>query len=298
MKPILRKITPNPQTSLNIRIDKGKNLLNNWHYHPELELVYIKKISGTRLVGDNLENYHHYDMVLLGSDLPHSFNHDKKYINRKGAQAPEAIVIHFQKEFLGPFFWDIPEMKEIAKIIYLSRQGLKIVGKTRKQVAVLMSKMIDATPAMRVISLLQILEEIAAKQEYQLLASKGYNYSESYDDNDKLSRIYQYTFENFSKKIRIDDIASLLLLSPQSFCRYFKLKTRRTYFDFLVEVRIGHACRMLLDNELSVSEICYSCGYNNISHFNHQFKKVTGKSPLQYQLVHSASQCPNHTIPQ
>jgi AraC-like DNA-binding protein len=195
----------------------------------------------------------------------------------------------FKKDFLGPFFWDAPEMKDIAKIIHLSRQGLKIVGKTRKLVAVLLSKMMDATPAMRVISLLQILEEIAAKQEYQLLASKGYNYSESYDDNDKLSRIYQYTFNNFSEKIRIDDLAGLLLLTPQSFCRYFKLKTRRTYFDFLVEVRIGHAFRMLLDNELSVSEICYSCGYNNISHFNHQFKKVTGKSPVQYQQTHMAN---------
>jgi len=81
----------------------------------------------------------------------------------------------------------------------------------------------------------------------------------------------------------------LLLLSPQSFCRYFKMKTRKTYFEFLVEIRIGHACRLLLDNELSASEICYACGYNTISHFNHQFKKVMRKSPIQYRTEHMAN---------
>lgn len=286
MKPILRKITPSPQASLSVRSDKGRNLLNNWHYHPELEIVYIKKSAGTRLVGDSMENFHHYDMVFLGSDLPHSFNHDKKYINRKGLHAPEAIVIHFQKDFLGSSFWDIPEMKEINRIIQLSRQGLKIYGKTRKHISGIMAKMVDASPAMRVIFLLQILEEIAVKKEYQSLASKGYNYSENYDDNDKISRIYQYTFDNFSKKITIRELAELLHLTPQSFCRYFKLKTRKSYIQFLMEARIGHACRMLLENELSISEICYSCGYKNISHFNHQFKKITNKSPSQYRSVH------------
>jgi AraC-like DNA-binding protein len=289
MKPALRKITPSPQESLSIRKDKGKNLLSNWHYHPELELVCIKNSSGTRLVGDSMENFHHCDIVLLGPDLPHSFNHDRKYIERKGIHAPEAIVIHFQKDFLGPLFWNIPEMKEIGKIIQLSRQGLKIHGRAKKHVSALMTRMMEASPAMRVILLLKILEEIAMDSEYVLLATKSFNYSENYTDNDKLSRIYQYTFENFSKKIRIDELAALLLLSPQSFCRYFKMKTRKTYFEFLVEIRIGHACRLLLDNELSASEICYACGYNTISHFNHQFKKVMRKSPIQYRTEHMAN---------
>jgi AraC-like DNA-binding protein len=289
MKPALRKITPSPQTSLSIRKDKGKNLVSNWHYHPELELVCIKNSSGTRMVGDNMENFHHCDMVLLGPDLPHSFTHDGKYLDRKGLHAAEAIVIHFEKDFLGPHFWDIPEMKEIGKIIHLSRQGLKIQGKTKKQVSSLMTRMMEASPAMRVILLLKILEEISIDSEYVLLATKSFNYSENSTDNDKLSRIYQYTFENFGKKISIDEIAALFLLSPQSFCRYFKLKTRKTYFQFLVEIRIGHACRLLLDNELSVSEICYSCGYNTISHFNHQFKKVMRKSPVQYRTEHGAN---------
>jgi AraC-like DNA-binding protein len=289
MKPALRKITPSPQESLSIRKDKGKNLLSSWHYHPELELVYIKNSSGTRLVGDSMENIHHCDLVLLGPDLPHSFNHDRKYVERKGPHAPEAIVIHFQKDFLGPHFWNIPEMKEIGKIIQLSRQGLKIYGKAKRQVSGLMSRMMDASPPMRVILLLKILEEISTDSEYVLLATKSFNYSENYTDNDKLSRIYQYTFENFGKKISIDEIAALLLISPQSFCRYFKMKTRKTYFEFLVGIRIGHACRLLLDNELSVSEICYSCGYNTISHFNHQFKKVMHKSPIQYRTEHAAN---------
>ena len=230
-----------------------------------------------------MDNFHQYDMVFLGSDLPHSFNHDKKYIHRKGRHAPEAIVIHFQKDFLGSSFWEIPEMKEINRIIQLSRQGLKIYGKTRRHVAALMSKMVDASPEMRIIFLLQILSEIAAKKEYQSLATKGYNYSENYNDNDKISRIYQYTFDNFSRKIRIIDLAALLLLTPPSFCRYFKSRTRKTYTQFINEIRIGNACKLLIEDNINVKQICYECGYNNFASFHKFFKCITNKSPLNYQ---------------
>ncbi|HEY8735149.1 MAG TPA: AraC family transcriptional regulator [Puia sp.] len=287
MKPILRKVTPTPQSSFSIRKDKGKNLLNNWHYHPELELLLIKNNSGTRLVGDSVEYFQPGDLVLLGPDLPHTFNHHRKNLNIKGPHSAEAIVIHFRKDFLGPHFWDLPEMAPVREIIKLSKQGLIISGKTKSNVSCYMSRMLDAGPGVRICLLLQILDEIATRKEYKLLASKGYNYSENYNDNDRISRVYHYTLENYAAKITIERVASILFLSRQSFCRYFKLKTRKTYFQFLIEVRIGHACKLLLDNELSVAEICFACGYNNISHFNHQFKMVTEKTPIQYQQNHA-----------
>jgi AraC-like DNA-binding protein len=177
----------------------------------------------------------------------------------------------------------MPEMKEIERILKLSGQGLLISGETNRRVACLMNQMLKASPSGRVILLLTILDEISVSAEFSLLAKKSFNYSTNYKDDDKLSKVFEYTFQRFNKKILIKDVAALISLSTQSFCRYFKVKTRKTYFQFLIEIRIGYACKLLMDNELTVSEICYRCGYRTTSHFNHQFKEHMQVTPGQYR---------------
>ena len=289
MKPILRKVTPDFQASLNIRVDKGKSLVNTWHYHPEMEIVYIRKGAGTRLIGDNLTHFHGTDLVLLGPNLPHTFNHDVKSLRQKGKNTPEALVIHFREECLGVGFWDLPEMKEISKVVKLSRQGLQILGNSKKIVAGLMVRMSEEESSNRIILLLQMLDELANHKEYQVLAGKGYSYRENSEANEAISQIFQFTFANFHRKIAIDEVASKLSMSSQSFCRYFKKKTRKTYVEFLIEIRIGQACRLLLDSDLCVREIAYACGYGNISHFNHQFRKIQRQSPAEYRTTHQSN---------
>jgi AraC-like DNA-binding protein len=284
MKPTLRQITTTPQSSFLIRKDVGDGMLNNWHYHPEIELLFIKKSSGTWLIGDHIGHFKNGDLVLLGANLPHCFRHEYDHLTIKGTTAGEAICIKFIPEIFGSQFFNIPETKKIKELISRSNYGLKLTGKTKNTLPETIEKMLVASPGKKLICLLSILEEIAESKEYIPLSSTGFIQSAATMDKDRIKLVFDYTFNHYNEQITLSQVASLLNMTIQSFCRYFKNKTKKTYIQFLMEVRIGYACRLLVEEEKNVSEICYECGYNNISHFNHQFKAITKKSPLKYKM--------------
>jgi len=281
MKPVLRQITATPSWSFLVRKDKGKYMLNNWHYHPEIELLFMKKSSGTWLIGDHIGHYQSGDVVMIGANLPHCFRHEADYTLQE--TSGEAICVKFVPEIFGSFFLNLPEAKQIKELLAKCNYGLKLTGKIRDRVALVIEKMLTQTPGKKLVSLISVLEEIADTKKYLLLSSKGFRQISGDTDKDKIKLVFDYTFAHYNEKITIDTVASLLNMTRPSFCRYFKSKTKKTYIGFLMEVRIGSACRLLVEDEKNVTEISYECGYNNISHFNHQFKFITGKKPLEYK---------------
>ena len=283
MKAKLKKATPNPDQSFNIHKDIGHNMLSAWHYHPEIELLLIKRSFGTCLIGDYVGPFKNGDMYLFGSNLPHTFRHERKYLERKDNKIGESIVVLFQEDFLGDIFFNLPEIKTITKLLETAKLGLKITGETRKKVARISEEMLTGSPTRRLINLLSALDIIATSKEYEFISSNGFNRAVNQVDQSRINSIFEYTFNNFNKKIALEDVAALLSMGKHSFCRYFKSKTKKTYVQFLMEVRIGHACRLLVEEEYNIGEIGYTCGYNNISHFYHQFKNITHKNPLDYR---------------
>ena len=282
MKPALRRVTPHASCSFNVRKDKGDNIhtYSMWHYHPEIELLFIRQGKGFQIIGDKTEKIcetKHF--VLIGSHLPHTI----AYENSCSTADAEAIVVHFNEDFMGNEFMNLPEMECIRELFRLSRSGLSITGKTLDMAEKLMFKMADSSPSERLLLLLQILQMIAINKEFRSIASEGFAHKYSDFDNSRINKVYRFTFENFKNSINITDVADLLKLSKESFCRYFKQKTGKTYFQFLTEVKIGHACKLLMENELNVTEVCIACGYKNASNFHHQFKEIVKKTPLQYQ---------------
>ena len=284
MKPVLRQITATPQQSFLIRKDTGENLVNIWHYHPEVEILLMKKSTGTWMIGDHVGHFQNGDIVMLGANLPHCFRHEYSFTRNRSATPGESICIKFLPEIFGNELFNLPESAAIKKLLLKCNNGLQLTGKTKIHVAGLIQKAVSATPGKKLICLLSILEEIAYKSEYTVLSSSGFTKSPADPDKDRIKLIFEYTFRHFSEKITIDKVAGMLNMTRQSFCRYFKSKTKKTYIEFLMEVRIGHACRLLVEDEKNVAEISYQCGYNNISHFNHQFKIITSKRPLQYKF--------------
>ncbi|MCW3116287.1 MAG: AraC family transcriptional regulator [Chitinophagaceae bacterium] len=283
MKAVLRQITSTPDHSFLIRKDARENMVNNWHYHPEIELLFIKKSSGTWLIGDHIGHFQSGDVVLIGPDLPHCFRHEKKYTAKKSKIAGETICIKFLPEIFGSPFLNMPEAKGIKELLSKSSCGLRLTGKTKMLISKTIDKIADASPGRKLVDLLSILEEMAENKEYTVLSSKGFMQSPGDMDKERIKTIFEYTFNHYHSKITIDHLASRLNMTRESFCRYFKSKTRKTYIQFLMEVRIGYACRLLVEDEKNVAGISYECGYNNISHFNHQFKFITGKKPLEYK---------------
>lgn len=282
MKPTLRKVTPNPGYSFTIRKDTADAMINNWHYHPEFEILYIKKSSGTWLVGDHVGHFQTGNIVLLGSNLPHCYKHDPEFLLKSNDGAGETIGVLFLESVFGQGFMNIPEADSIKGLLEKSSKGLKLTGKSQEKCAKLLVKMLDMTPAKRLIKLLTLLNTIAERKEYETLSSGVFtNLIDS--DQDKIKCIFDYTINNFHEKISLEYVASLIHMTRYSFCRFFKRKTKKTYVQFLMEVRIGTACKLLVEEEKNVTEVCYECGFNNLSHFHIQFKNITGMRPLEYK---------------
>lgn len=283
MKPQLLKVPRNLQQSFSIRRDVVLYFYDRWHYHPELELVHIEQGSGTQFVGDNIQNFQSGDLLLIGSNLPHYWRCDEKYFQGNSKLYAQATVLHFSEAMFGEPFLALPENKSIRDLLDRARWGIKLQGKENQLIKNLLQHLLDQKESNSIIPLLQILETLAQNSEIVQL-SNTFN-DQQYDqyDTDRINHIYQYSLGNFQQKISIEEIAGVASISPNSFCRYFKSRTRKTYSQFLLEIRIGHACKLLREGKLNIAQTCFESGFNNFANFNKYFKIHTGKSPLQYQ---------------
>jgi len=286
MKPTLRKVTPNPGFSFTVRKDCASAMFNNWHYHPEFEILYIKKSEGKWFIGDYVGNFQTGDIVIVGPNLPHCYRHEASYLDTTGTGG-ETICLLFGQHIFGSGFFNIPETAAIKTILEQSGKGLQIYRKTGASCAKLIEKMLQMSPSQRFVGLLSLLNMMAEKKDYATLSSGAFTRLED-SDSHKIKVIFDYTLQHFDQRIKIEDIASSIHMTSSSFCRFFKKKTRKTFVQFLMEVRIGKAGRLLVEEEKNVAEICYACGYNNLSHFHIHFKKVTGMKPLEYKRSYLA----------
>jgi AraC-like DNA-binding protein len=283
VKPLLLKVPKGLQKSFSIRQDVVLYFYNRWHYHPELELIHIEQGSGTQFVGDNIQNFQSGDLLLIGPNLPHYWRCDEKYFQRESKLYAQATVVHFSEDIFGKAFLELPENKAISELLFKAKLGMKLSGEGTEKVKELLLNLLNQTSGNPVISLLQILEMLAHCSEVKLLSNTQYQHEYDQYDTDRINQIYQYSISHFQKKISIEEISEVANISPHSFCRYFKSRSRKTYSQFLLELRIGHACKLLSETKLPVAQVCFESGFNNFANFNKYFKVHTGKSPLLYQ---------------
>ncbi len=288
MKPILRKIVTGYNASFSIKEDIYPHLYNHWHYHPEVELTYIRKGKGMRLVGNSMEQFEDGDLILLGSGLPHVWRSDDVYFKQLPGLHIEAIAIHFKENFWGSDFLRLPELQSVSKLLQDAKRGLRITGKTSRRIIRNMEDALKATDALRIALLIEMLQAIAGSKDYHFLSSTVYAKTYDVADMDRINLVYAYTFNNFQKHISIEKVAAAVNISPHSFCRYFKTRTMKSYWEFLLEVRLGYACKLLIENKKSIASICYECGFNNLSNFNRHFKSLLKMTPKQYLKVYNA----------
>ncbi len=283
MKPQLLKISLNPEHSFSVRHDVVPVFYNKWHYHQEVELVCFVKGTGTQFVGYDIKHFKAGDMVLVGSSLPHMWGSDRNHPTKNNKDKCESYVIHFLPDCFGLDFFTLPENKPMLLLLEKAQRGLAVKGKTKDAVLEMMQELLNADSTQRIILLLQILSKIANTKDQQFVCSKVYVANFSPQDSDRLNDIYQYSMNNFSKPLKLEEIAAVANLAPNSFCRYFKARTRKSFSKFLIELRINHACKLLAETQRTVAEICYDCGYNSFSNFNKHFRLITNKTPLVHR---------------
>ncbi|MFC6100282.1 AraC family transcriptional regulator [Olivibacter domesticus] len=283
MKPHFHKVPIQMRSSFSVRHDVQPNFGNVWHYHPELELHYVVKGEGTRLVGDHVGSFHAGELLLLGENLPHTWHCQEDYFEKYAENYVEAIVVHFSSSCLGHEFLNLPETNALMRLFEKAKRGMQIFGTSREQLKQLMMQAVMAEDLRKVILLLEILEILTKTQEYRNISTMFPFLKATEGDMVRMNSIYNYTLNNFTKDISLKEIASVSNLTMTSFCRYFKIMTKKTYADFLNEVRINHACKLLSENTLQIDEICYTCGFNNLSNFYRQFKRVTRYTPKDFR---------------
>jgi AraC-like DNA-binding protein len=259
-----------------------------WHYHPEFELIVFMEGKGTRIIGDNVDTLTPGELLLIGPNLPHAISFEKKSSPGKFRNLPHMTVIQFDRNFLGKEIWERTEFFLVQEMLDRASRGIRFTGPVVERVCSGVQKMQTQVGVKKIMTLLCLLEEMASCETGESLSN--YGFIQTLEANDeKITRVYEYTLTHFRDDISLETVAALVYLSQSAFCRFFKLKTGKTYTEFLTEVRIGYACKLLLQEKLNVSQICYECGYRNLSNFNRYFKEVTQNTPSEYvQQFHSS----------
>ncbi|MEX0273161.1 MAG: AraC family transcriptional regulator [Flavobacteriaceae bacterium] len=255
--------------------------LKVWHYHPELELVVILKSTGTRFIGDSIEKFKIGEIVLIGKNVPHMWLNDDIYFKADSHLMAEAIGVHFREDFLGQELLKAPEMKLVAEMIHRAQRGIKFSG-NHTRIVKKIREIHLLTGMDKVIAFLQIMDKLSKIKNYTLLSSEGFMPAFGQRENKQHAKVYEYIFKNFTGQITLNEVAAIANMQPSSFSRFFKRINHKTFKTYLNELRIGYACKLLLENNKSIAQVCYESGFNNISNFNRQFRQLKQCSPREY----------------
>ncbi|MBT8205799.1 MAG: AraC family transcriptional regulator [Eudoraea sp.] len=282
MKIQLETIAPDVKSPFRLLHDPKLNHLFYWHFHPELELVYIEGANAKRHVGDHISEYRGSDLVLIGANIPHlNFDHGVTTTYRKE-------VLHFKPEFKDTILEGLPELQPIDKLLELSRYGIAFYGKTKNKAGGLMKKLHLLNPFDFFISIMHILKLLSESNEFELLHKKPFVNKYSSKEQLRIRRIYGFIDERYQSKITLDEVSGLCNLTKPAFCRYFKKATGSTFVEFLNQYRVSQAKRLLLMGK-NVSEACYECGFESLSYFNRSFKRITGKNPSEFKTTYAST---------
>jgi AraC-like DNA-binding protein len=280
MKVIPFQVPKTGQEAFRVQVDVLPYFYDRLHQHSEIQIMLIEKGEGTLIAGDYVGRFNSGDVYVIGSAQPHVFRSDENYYHARSKENVKATAIYFDEHYAGENFWKLQELKDIRQ--FLSKVGAtRVEGKTQKEVISLVQQIAQTQKAIKLILFLQLLHVLAhSKNLKRLSVAPVQNLAQ--EEDKRMNDVLQFTFRQSNRKIKISEVASVANLSSEAFCRYFKIRTRKTYTNFLNEVRISHACKRLIEGEPNIQSVCYKVGFQNLSHFNRQFKKVTGKTPTKY----------------
>lgn len=253
-----------------------------WHYHNNFEISFITEGAGKRIVGDSIVEFQPGDLVFLGKNLPHVWIPEKDqgiWLNRN----LEMVFLQFTSDILCQHLLSLPEFVNVQKALVLSERGVQITGSTLNKVSEVMLQMPYMKEFDRMIHFLKIMDMIGRSESLIHLASKEFLITRFSSTNKRIATIHEYFMNNYREEIDLENLARMVNMAEGSLCRFFKQNMGVTIFEYLNKIKVDFACKFLMDPELSVFEVCIDSGFNNLSHFNKQFRKYTAVSPLEYR---------------
>ncbi|KIO54518.1 AraC family transcriptional regulator [Flavobacterium hibernum] len=283
MKIVKTNIASYTNTSLSVFSREESFFQSPFHSHPEFELVYILESHGKRIIGNAVESFESGDMVFLGDDIPHVWLNDEIFYKGINSLKAKAIVIYFSRDLFGDSFYELPEAQDVKKFFSQAMKGVSITGQTNALISKKMEKLLKKKGFEVVMGLIEILFLLSKSKDLRFINDNSYVSTNDENKNDRLAEVFQYVKSNYKEEISLDEIAKIANLTPTSFCRMFKSKTKKPFVEYLNEIRVSNACKYLIETDLGISEIAYECGYKTASNFNKLFKKLIGTTPKEYR---------------
>lgn len=280
MKAIFETLSTSQPSSFKVFHFKCKKFPSLLHYHNEYELVYIKKGKGIRFIGSNISDFDSGDLILIGPGLTHYYKNIEVCSDDPEDWA-ESLVIHFKYDLLGSCFFSLPETSQIKQLLDLCEYGLKIEGENKASIIDLFCSLESQSGMEQLISFLNMLHLASTSGITTLVAGHV-----SGGKQDKMEDISRYLIENLANPIFLDEISKRFGMSKSGFCHFLRRRTQRAFTDYLNELRICRACKLIIEDKLNITQIAYECGFNNISYFNNRFKKCMNMQPSEYKRMY------------
>ncbi|MHA4845014.1 AraC family transcriptional regulator [Flavitalea antarctica] len=281
-KPRLLTVNAQQTSSFDIRYEKVAYFDNPWHYHPEYELTLVTNSRGIRFVGDCVEPFREGDLVLLGSHLPHYWRNYEEYYHEDSNLTAEACILRFKPSLLE-INLNMPETTAIQKLFKKSSRGILFGELIAQKIEHQMVALTQQSGAERLISFLQIMHFLSGVPETRLLSSIEFGAGRPEADKGRMDSVLNYIHQHIQDDIPLQEIAAYVHMNPAAFCRYIKSRTNKTFLELVNEIRISNACRLLLDDHATISNIAHASGFKNVTHFNYTFKKVMGRNPSDFK---------------
>lgn len=255
-----------------------------WHFHDEYEIIYVQEGSGTYYVADNMGEFHAGSIFLLGSQLPHYLESEENLISATNAkQRVKGVVIQFQKDFMSFPIDHYIDLKSIKTVLNLSKRGIFFSTKIQSDLIERIEHLPSCKGIERLVNLLLILDLMAKSSDKELLGSRQFNNALSQFSDDRLDKIISYVNYHYTEPVDLATVAAKVPMNVTAFCRYFKAKSGKTFVDYVQDLRIGYACKLLSNKNMDIAQICAASGFNSIAHFNRTFKRKTNLTPTEYK---------------
>ncbi|MBB2949576.1 AraC family transcriptional regulator [Sphingobacterium sp. JUb56] len=282
MKPVFAKVLEGLGSNIFVTREINRPYFSSeFHFHKECQITYIVKSEGRRMIGDSLDTFTSDELTFIGSDLPHVWHNDSQDLNINHAASSMALYFEPDKliSTLSLFF----NTSKLEQFFALSQRGLIFHGKLKNDLKSILQKMISSEGIPKTILLLELFQKMLNSQEYSFLSSPGYTNTYIAKDNEKIDKIFRHVFDNFSKEINLEEVSKIANMTKHAFCRYFKTRTQKTFIQFVNEVRISQACKLINEDKNQIGNIAYDCGFNSLSNFNKIFKTTKGITPSEYK---------------
>ena len=276
MKLNLEQILPDNDSSFRFLLTPKLNEVFYWHFHPEIELVYVEADKGIRHIGDHISTYEGCDLALIGSYIPHlNFDYGVK-------STVETVVIQFPETYFEAGLARIPELQKVVDLMERAKTGIAFTGETKRIAGVRLKKLQYMDRFHQFMELMSIFQFLAVSDEFEDLEVRPISSKTILKQQERMHRIHQFVEMNFPKPIDTQQIAEEVNLTLPAFCRYFKKATKLTYTDFVNQYRVQYAKKLLIQDK-NVTETCFECGFESLSYFNRIFKKFAGESPSEFR---------------